>query len=75
VSTKKLIAHGSNFHFYEDLMVVDKGYVHLDIDGPDVEFEASPEHISVGIPEEIMDAIAQAWIDKRMEDTEGETEQ
>lgn len=76
MSTKKTISHGSNFHLYEDLVLSDSGYVYLDIHGPDVEFQVSPEHMSVGIPVDIMDSIAEAWAAKRLEDTEmGETVQ
>jgi hypothetical protein len=53
MSTKATIAHGSNFHFYHE--VLDEDYVYLEVDG--TQFEASYSRVMVPIPIHVWEVI------------------
>ena len=49
----------ADFHFYTE--VGDDEYVHLELVRPLADYMATQHFVRVGIPCEVMDAIAQAW--------------
>ena len=67
MSTKQTIEIGADFHFYEDL-IEESGNVLLEIQGHAVDFNASPDRIILSIPSDIMDKIAEAWMNKRADE-------
>ena len=53
MSTKETLAHGSNFHFYRE--VLDDNYVYLEVEG--TQFEASYGRVMVPIPMHVWEVI------------------
>lgn len=56
MSTKITIAYGENYHVYSECFEEDEA-IHLRLDGPNVEFEAWPNGITVRIPKNIIESI------------------
>lgn len=56
MSTKSTLAHGTDFHLFKELMEEGED-VYLQLEGPDVEFSASPGYVTVRIPAHIWETI------------------
>ena len=56
MSTRATIAYGEKYHLYSECFDVD-GSVYLELNGPDLEYEASPGQIVVHIPRNVIEAI------------------
>jgi len=51
MSTKASIKLGADWHLYRETL---DGSIHLEIEGDDLEFEVSPGHIDIKIPEDVV---------------------
>jgi len=63
----EVIASGPGWQFVRS--VGDHSY-HLRIEGSTLDFDASPMYIRLEIPSEILDGVAEAWTELRLEETD-----
>jgi hypothetical protein len=59
MSTKSSMADGKNFHLYQDIFDADNVFLELN----SVQFEATPQTVTVAIPREIWEKIRQHKFD------------
>lgn len=63
MSTKATIAHGDDFHIYQEIF--EGGVVYLQIDKHGGVVEIKNNRLSFNLPPELLDKIARSWLEKR----------
>jgi|TARA_B000000557_G_scaffold239737_1_gene218075 hypothetical protein len=73
MSTKATIAHGDDFHVYQEMFEGENVYIQIDKHGGFVQIMG--DRITVSLPPSLLDQIARGWIENREKfDTEPNTE-
>ena len=72
MSTKCSVAYGEKYHFYEECW--DTENIYIELTNPPDSWSAQHGEITIAIPNDIMDEIAEAWIAKRKQDKEATNE-
>tara|TARA_B100001287_G_scaffold263665_1_gene254767 strand:+ start:765 stop:986 length:222 start_codon:yes stop_codon:yes gene_type:complete len=63
MSTKATIAHGDNFHIYQEMFEEDNVYLQIDQHGGFVSIENG--RINFSLPPSLLDLIAKSWIENK----------
>jgi hypothetical protein len=63
MSTKATIAHGDEFHVYQEMFEGDAVYLQIDKHGGFVQIMG--DRITVSLPPSLLDKIAKGWLDNR----------
>ncbi len=63
MSTKSTIAHGDEFHIYQEMFVGDKVYLQIDQHGGFVQIMG--DRVTVSLPPSLLDQIARCWLENR----------
>jgi hypothetical protein len=63
MSTKATIAHGDDFHVYQEMFEGDAVYIHIDKHGGYLKVEG--QTITLSLSPELLDKIARGWLENR----------
>ena len=63
MSTKATIAHGDEFHIYQEMFVGDNVYLQIDKHGGFVQIIG--DRVTVSLPPSLLDQIARCWLENR----------
>lgn len=63
----EVVASGPGWQFVRS--VADKTF-HLRMEGSQLDFDASPMYVRFEIPEDILDEVAEAWTELRLDETD-----
>ena len=63
MSTKSTIAHGADFHIYQEICESDNVYLQIDKHGGFVQMIG--DRVTVSLPPSLLDQIARCWLENR----------
>ena len=63
MSTKATIAHGDNFHIYQEMFEGDNVYLQIDQHGGFV--SVNNGRVTVSLPPSLLDLIAKSWLENK----------
>ena len=63
MSTKATIAHGDDFHVYQEMFVGDNVYLQIDQHGGFVQIMG--DRVTVSLPPSLLDQISRCWLENR----------
>lgn len=63
MSTKSTIAHGGDFHVYQEMFEGENVYVQIDKHGGFVQIMG--DRVTVSLPPSLLDQIARGWLENR----------
>lgn len=63
MSTKSTIAHGDEFHIYQEMFEGENAYLQIDKHGGFVQIVG--DRVTVSLPPSLLDQIARGWLENR----------